>query len=150
MKIEQIREILAPCGLNCQKCVAFKGGFIAEASSYLKDLLGNFKGYAERYSRSFPEYENYPSFSALLDYLSTPACDGCRNGHCLYHGCGVATCPRIDSKEIDYCYQCDEFPCEKPQFHPDLDRRWRERNSRMSEVGVEAYYHETKDEPRYV
>ncbi len=147
---EDIRNVLAPCGLNCEKCVAFKDGFIAKASVKLMKLLGNFQSYAERYSKSFPEYEDFPAFEQMLRYLADPKCDGCRNGHCLFTTCGVATCENVESKSVDYCFQCSEFPCERPQFHADLDRRWRERNARMAEVGIESYYEESKDLPRYI
>ena len=52
-------------------------------------------------------------------------------------------------KGVDFCFQCDEFPCEKTHFDADLKRRWVQMNNRMKEVGVEAYYEETKDAPRY-
>jgi hypothetical protein len=52
-------------------------------------------------------------------------------------------------KGIDFCFQCDEFPCDKTNFDPDLKRRWIQMGSRMKEIGVEAYYAETKDAPRY-
>lgn len=149
MDYKKIREILAPCGLNCKKCVAYKEGDVASTSQALISLLGNFEGYAERYSRFYPEYENYPQFKQLLEYLSKPQCDGCRNGHCLYQGCEVGNCEKIESGTLDYCFECNEFPCEKPQFHPDLKRRWTERNRRMDEIGVIQYYNESKSTPRY-
>ncbi len=147
---EDIKTVLAPCGLNCQKCVAFKQGPIAESSAKLSELLGNFQSYAERYSRFYPEYKNYTAFKELLDYLSKPTCDGCREGHCLFATCGVATCSKIETEKVDYCFQCEDFPCDRPQFHEDLDRRWKERNRRMSEIGIRSYYEESKDSPRYV
>jgi len=52
-------------------------------------------------------------------------------------------------KGVDFCFQCDEFPCEKTNFDPDLKRRWFQMNTRMKEIGVEAYFEETKDLPRY-
>ena len=50
---------------------------------------------------------------------------------------------------MDFCFQCDEFPCEKANFDEHLRRRWIAMNERMKEAGVETYYEETKDEPRY-
>jgi hypothetical protein len=147
---KEIISILAPCGLNCEKCVAYKDGFIAKSARDLNNYLGNFESFAERYVRLFPEYQNYPAFAKMLDYLANPQCDGCRKGHCLYTGCGVGSCEKIESGELDFCFQCNEFPCERPQFHPDLDRRWKERNSRMKDIGVEGYFEESKDLPRYV
>ncbi|MFA4919928.1 MAG: hypothetical protein WC581_11855 [Thermodesulfovibrionales bacterium] len=40
--------------------------------------------------------------------------------------------------------------CEKTNFDPNLKERWIKINNRMKTVGVEAYYEETKDAPRYI
>ena len=130
--------------------MAYKNGKIQRTSTHLKELLGNFDQYAERYSKSFPVFENYPAFKQMLQFFTEANCEGCRGGHNKYPTCGVATCEKIESGQVDYCFECEDFPCDRPGFHPDLDRRWRERNNRMKEVGVEAYYEESKKEPRYV
>lgn len=46
MDYKDIREIIAPCGLDCKKCVAYADGFIKDASVRLQNLLGNFDSYA--------------------------------------------------------------------------------------------------------
>lgn len=38
---------------------------------------------------------------------------------------------------------------DKTNFGLHLFRRWIEMNNRMKEIGVDAYYEETKDPPRY-
>jgi hypothetical protein len=53
------------------------------------------------------------------------------------------------SKGVDFCFQCDEFPCEKSNFDEHLKRRWIQINKRMKEIGIESYYQETKENPRY-
>lgn len=150
MNLDKIIEILAPCGLNCKKCVAYAEGDIQRSSKELQQLLGSFDTYAERYSNVYPVYEDYPPFKRMLHYFTEPQCEGCRNGHCLYQNCGVATCENISSGKMKFCFECNEFPCEKSGFHPDLKRRWIERNTRMKEITAEAYYNESKDTPRYV
>ena len=40
--------------------------------------------------------------------------------------------------------------CDKTNFDPHLEERWRKMNIRMKEIGVEAYYEETKDLCRYL
>ena len=150
MKYEEILKILAPCGLNCEKCVAYHDGPVRHTSIQLQELLGNFDQYAERYSKFIPVFQNYPSFKQMLKFFTESNCKGCRGGHNQYPTCGVATCDKINQGQVDFCFECEEFPCNRPQFHPDLERRWRERNERMKEVGVEAYYEESKDKPRYV
>lgn len=148
MKYEEIKKILAPCGLNCGKCQAYAEGDIKKHSSELKRLLGSFDIYAERFSKFLPVFKNYPAFKELLYQFSQANCRGCRQGDCKYPNCGVASCYR--QKGIDFCFQCIEFPCNKTNFDPNLRERWLGMNRRMQEVGVEAYYGETKDLPRYV
>ena len=147
MNYDGIKQVIAPCGLNCGKCMAYAGGEIRATSIRLKELLGSFDRYAERFSSFMPVFENYPQFKELLDYLTAGDCEGCRRGKCRYPGCVVPAC--IREKEVDFCFQCGEFPCTRVTFDPDLRRRWMEMNTRMKEVGLESFYQETRDLPRY-
>lgn len=147
MNYNEIVNRLAPCGLDCAKCVGYANGEIREHSGKLLDLLGNFDGYAERFSSFQPVFENYPSFKEMLLHFSRAGCAGCRNGACGYPNCGVAPC--IQRKGVDFCFQCEEFPCSRTNFDPDLKERWLQMNNRMRESGVESYFEETRDMPRY-
>ncbi len=148
MNYQDIKQILAPCGLNCKKCQAYAAGDIKQHAQELKKLLGSFDSYAERFSRFLPVFKNYPAFKELLQQFNEANCRGCRQGDCKYPNCGVAPCS--GQKGIDFCFQCTEFPCENTNFDPDLKQRWVRMNQRMKEIGVEAYFLETKDLPRYI
>lgn len=148
MKYADILNQLAPCGLSCRKCFAFSEGDIAYHSKKLQKLLGNFNIYAERFSAFLSQFKDYPQFKNLLSYFAEPDCSGCRTGTCKYPNCGVVECYR--EKSVDFCFQCDEFPCNKTNFDPHLEKRWIKMNERMKEIGVEAYYDETKDICRYL
>jgi hypothetical protein len=148
MKYDEIIKILAPCGLNCGKCQAYAEGDIKRHAGELKRLLGSFDGYAERFSKFLPVFENYQAFKEMLNQFSEANCKGCRKGDCKYPNCGVASCYK--QKGVDFCFQCRDFPCKKTNFDPNLHQRWVRMNQRMKEVGVEAYYGETKDVPRYI
>ncbi len=147
MEYGEILANLAPCGLSCSKCVAYADGEIRATSEKLLRLLGYFDRYAERFSDFLPVFRNYAQFRKMLTHFSQAGCQGCRNGTCGYPDCGVAPCSR--EKGVDFCSQCDEFPCAKTNFDPDLKDRWLKMNSRMRDIGVEAYYEETRDMPRY-
>lgn len=147
MEYKDILDILAPCGLNCRKCFAHSEGEIRMLTTKLQELLGSFDRYAERFSAFLPLFKNYPSFKELLAYFTQADCNGCRSGTCKYPNCGVTTC--YQQKGVDFCFQCDEFPCEKTNFDTDLRRRWIQMNNRMKEIAVESYFEETKDLPRY-
>ena len=113
----------------------------------MERLLGSFDNYAERFSIFLPVFANYSSFKLLLSYLAHGDCLGCRRGTCKYPNCGVIRCYKM--KGVDFCFQCNEFPCEKTNFDLDLKRRWIQMNERIKEIGVKAYFEETKDLPRY-
>ena len=147
MEYKEILNFLAPCGLSCRKCMANSEGDIKKSSAALKRQLGNFDKYAERFSSFIPVFKNYPVFKEMLDFFITADCRGCRQGDCKYPHCGVAAC--FKEKKMDFCFQCDEFPCEKTNFDPDLKKRWLKMNMRMKEVGVEKYFEETKNKCRY-
>jgi hypothetical protein len=124
MKYEEILEVLAPCCSNCRKCVFYSNGEILNHSMKLKELLGSFDNYAERFSKFLPVYKKYPQFKELLELFTQANCDGCRNQTCaVYPDCGV----------VD----------------PDLKRRWILMNNRAKEIGIEAYCKESMKFPRY-
>jgi hypothetical protein len=151
MRSAQILEALAPCGLNCEKCFAHVDGDIRKKSRMLKEALGNFDGYAQRFVTLLdaPVFEKYADFKVMLDYFASENCRGCRHEQCkLFAGCGVRQCHQ--EKGIDFCHQCDDFPCDRTGFDNHLHARWIKLNERIKSVGVEQYYEETKDKPRYV
>jgi len=148
MEYDEILKILAPCGLNCSKCMACADGDIKKHSRELKRLLGSFDSYAERFSNFIPVFKHYLSFKELLDYFAQADCKGCRQGDGKYPDCGIAQCYK--DKNVDFCFQCNEFPCDKSHFDPNLKERWIKINNRLKEIGVGAYVEETKDLPRYI
>ena len=144
---EAIKHKLGPCGINCEKCFANSHGDIKKKAIELKELLGNFDIYAKRFSRFLPEFKKYHSFKEMLQYFTEGDCNGCRNGTCKYPDCGIIKCYK--EKGVDFCFQCEEFPCEKTNFDPDLKRRWILMNNRAKEIGIDAYYKESMKYPRY-
>ena len=150
MEYSKILEYLGPCGINCQKCFAFKDGDIHKNSDALKTNLGNFDVYASRFVDLLNEqtFAKYPEFKEVLNLLSTTNCFGCRKQEChLFKSCYVRTCYK--EKSVDFCFQCDEFPCSKTGFDQHLEQRWKNINLKMKAIGVEKYYEEIKDKPRY-
>jgi len=149
MEYGEVLKFLAPCGLSCQKCFAYQDGDIRKAALTLKEKLGNFDIYARRFSSLVdPVFDNYPSFKELLSSLAAGGCQGCRAQACgLWPECFVASCYR--EKKVDFCFQCQEFPCKNVNFDNHLKHRWVQMNQSMKEMGVMNYYEQTKPEPRY-
>ncbi len=150
MDLEKMKESLAPCGLSCEKCFAHVDGKVREYSRKLKEALGNFEPYARRYETLLgePVFTKYPDFREMLDYFASENCRGCRNEQCkLFKDCGVRFCHQ--EKGVDFCYQCDAFPCTKTHFDENLQKAWVRINEIIREKGVEHYYEITLKRPRY-
>jgi hypothetical protein len=62
MKYEEILEVLAPCCSNCRKCIFYSNGEILNHSINLKELLGSFDNYAERFSMFLPVFKKFYLF----------------------------------------------------------------------------------------
>ena len=133
---EFIKGRIAPCGLHCGKCFAFADGDISYHSNELKRSLGNFDVYAQRFVAMLdePVFAKYPDFKEFLDHLSVATCQ-------------VRACS--EEKQVDFCFQCSQFPCENTGFDEHLYKRFVTINRRMQEIGVEKYYEEVRNIPRY-
>ena len=145
-----LKDKFGPCGLFCEKCFAFDKGPIRFHSEMLRNNLGEFDNYAKRFTVLLdnPDFAKYPDFKELLNTFASSNCQGCRKQKChLFKGCKVKDCYK--NKNVDYCYQCSEFPCEKTGFDDNLKQRWTKINYRIREIGLENYYSEVKDMPRY-
>jgi hypothetical protein len=81
--------LAAPCGLHCGMCPLYK----ALSDEKLRDTLS--------------QRMNLP--------LEKAKCEGCRSvdGHCPVIGEQCATYVCAKEKEVEFCYDCPEFPCSK-------------------------------------
>ncbi|MFH1156717.1 MAG: DUF3795 domain-containing protein [Pseudomonadota bacterium] len=151
MTYEQTKAALAPCGLSCEKCFAHADGDIRRYSLKLKEKLGHFDVYARRFETLLgnPAFKNYPAFKEMLDYFASENCKGCRSEACtLFADCGVRRCHQ--ENQVDYCFQCNEFPCSKTNFDEPLQKVWVRLNEKIKRTGIEDFYEKTRDLPRYV
>lgn len=150
MEYKEILNRLAPCGIRCDTCFAFSDGKINKLSRELSSELGNFHNYASRFANVLdePVFNVYPYFKLQLDFFTQCECKGCRNERCkLLKSCNVRICS--EEKKVDFCFQCDEFPCNDSGFDEDLELRWKKINQRMKDIGVEAFFKETQGDQRY-
>ncbi len=147
MDYETIKKSHGYCGLSCGKCLFFREGEIRQHAEKLQELLGNFDRFAERFSSFDETFTHYPQFKKFLAHLAAAGCGGCRSGACRYPDCGVQPC--ASERGLDFCFQCEAFPCEKSNFDDDLKERWIAMNRAMKEEGVAEYVQRTRDIPRY-
>lgn len=144
---EEIVERLAPCGIDCERCARYEGGRIREHAAALAEALTGFEKMATKVADRMPALREYHSFAEILKLLAGAECAGCRVGEVDLPFCAARTCFR--EQGVDFCFQCDDYPCERNAFPENLARRWREYNDRMCDVGVEQFYRESLERPRY-
>jgi hypothetical protein len=147
---QDLKDKFGPCGLLCEKCFAYDKGPIQFHAEKLKESLGGFNNYAKRFVSLLndPVFEKYPEFKELLDLFSSGKCKGCRKQEChLFENCKIKQCYK--EKKIDFCFQCNEFPCTDTGFDENLKLRWIKINTKIRQTGLENYYNEIKDKPRY-
>ena len=148
MEREELLRKMAPCGLACYTCAAAKDGAIQAHSRTLLRLLESFDAFAERFSAFDPSLKKYPDFKEVLLSFSEAGCEGCRGGNCMYPDCRVSPC--TNERGYDFCFECEDFPCEEVNFEAGLREKWLRANERMREIGVEAYFNEVKDRSHYL
>ena len=148
MNYADVLNYLAPCGLDCGRCADYDQGEIKELSRKLLKNLGNYSRLARIKSNKLPIFENYDYFESILTQFSKASCNGCRGNNviCPLENCSAKNCHK--AKGVDFCFQCDEYPCEK-QFSGRLRDRWIEIIDRLKVIGVIEYYKEQSYRPRY-
>ncbi len=143
-----VRELLAPCGLDCGKCLANPDSRIAALARELREELGGFATYAEVFADMNPVFAHYADFATLLDHLADGGtCPSCRSGKCLFQGCFVSRCTA--EKGVDYCAECAAFPCAEANLPPHLDALWRMSTEAIRKHGAEAFFASIANRPRY-
>lgn len=149
MDLQRILRNVAPCGLHCGKCLSNPDSPIASLARELRFELGKFAKIAPRFAGYDPVFEDYPAFERILDRLAHQGtCQGCRfGGACLFGGCKVPAC--IKERGVDFCFQCDDFPCDRHGLPPMLEGIWNERNAMMLEGGLEEFFNWVDNLPRY-
>ena len=73
-------------------------------------------------------------------------CGGCGNGN---QSCKIAKCS-LEHGKIEYCYECEQYPCEKHQHIDEYDifitsRRKKADLERAQSIGIEQYNREQRE-----
>lgn len=148
MERKEIEARLAPCGLDCSRCVRKADGAIAEGARALASCLEGFAARASKMANLAPALAGYPAFEEVLVFLASGDCAGCRSGSgCGLPGCAARTCAA--ERGLGFCGECADFPCARNAFPPELDAKWRAAGARIAEAGAEAWCREQASKPRY-
>ena len=138
---------LAPCGLDCSRCVSCSGGVIKKMSDDLSAALAGFEHKAPFFAKMAPALEGYPQFTEVLKHFSSAGCSGCRDGGGKFPPCAAKDCYK--EKGVDFCGECSEFPCSRNSFPEPMKTKWIENNTMIKEKSIEEFYRLQKTKPRY-
>ncbi|MCR4865324.1 MAG: DUF3795 domain-containing protein [Lachnospiraceae bacterium] len=75
-------------------------------------------------------------------------CSGCFNGSTCYQTCPLAPCS-VRHGNVDYCFQCSEYPCKRYDGIDSHDSLISHRNQKIDikkakDMGIEAYLEEQR------
>lgn len=103
---EKIDELVAPCGLYCDICTMYRA-YHDRNLSLLQETPKNFR--------------KQMGLQEEVDFKDI-ACEGCRSSVLFKYcsECSIRKC--VLEKGIDWCYQCESFPC---QMLSDFQSYWR-------------------------
>jgi hypothetical protein len=139
---------VAPCGLDCGRCLDNPESPIAFHARELRRELGGAARLAAFFAKGVdPAFAAYADFERLLDRLGRGQCRGCREGTCFFSACRVKDC--VKERGVDFCFQCGRFAECDPGLPPGLAERWHANNRRLAEVGLAAYAAWLATQPRY-
>jgi len=147
MDNQKYLKALAPCGINCERCVGFVDGEIKKACEIIQKGLDGFEKLAEKFSTFVPIFKNFKQFEEILNFFANADCTGCRNGKGKNATCNVMNC--FKEKSVDFCAACDEFPCDKTGLDDNLKQKWLENNKKIKEIGLIKFYKESIIKSRY-
>ena len=79
-------------------------------------------------------------------------CSGCFNGSTCYQSCPIAPCS-VRHGNVQYCYQCEEYPCRRYDGIDAYDSLISHRNQKRDlmkakQVGTEAYLDEQREKKK--
>ncbi len=156
MERQAILDAIAPCALCCYTCPAKKDGILAQTA---RTLYKYHEGYCAFLRSALPKRckRICKAESVFLDRLEQKAqasCNGCRDGergkYCI-RNCFVSACAAEHG--VDFCGECDEFPCDKGKELFARSERvledWLAGNERIRAVGAQRYYEEVISRSHY-
>ncbi len=118
-------ELTAPCGLDCFNCFLFEENITEEIISKMTEKLNLSK--------------------------EEIVCKGCRQqGGCSFLSTECATLKCVHEKEVEFCFECDSFPCEKLQPVADCADKYPHNFKlynlcRIKNIGLDKWFDEAAD-----
>ena len=98
------------CGLNCSKCVSYKGKYAKKAKEIIAAIeKSGMDHWHEKYDKD-PKFSWTDFKNGLQWFSNTTKCEGCETCGAVPN-CLIRTCCK--EKKVENCKACKEFPCDK-------------------------------------
>jgi len=116
VRIMEKNQRIAVCGLNCSECDIFRASDNPEI--------------AQRIVNWFKEERH---IDVKIEDIH---CLGCREDRTKHWSpdCWILRCC-VDEKGLEFCYQCEDFPCEKLSEWAKENKKYEEALNRLKEMG---------------
>lgn len=116
VRIMEKNQMIAVCGLNCSECDIFRASDNPEI--------------AQRIVNWFKEERH---IDVKIEDIH---CLGCREDRTKHWSpdCWILRCC-VDEKGLEFCYQCEDFPCEKLSEWAKESKKYEEALNRLKEMG---------------
>jgi len=121
-------QLIGVCGLDCGDCDLRKAPTDAEA--------------AERVVAWFREEGWLQTGEGMSEVIERSMyCKGCRGDRSVHWSpdCWILQCC-VDEKGLEFCYECDVFPCERLEKRAGESPRYAEALNRLRQMGGFATY----------
>jgi len=131
-RFEKEIEFIAYCGHYCRLCDYFTDKIreVAKQALEMVEQHTEFKTFAE-ITKAF----SYEELVKGLKWMATqlgPCIGTCRGGG-GWEECPIRKC--CIEREVDFCYECGDFPCDTIKKYPKAGARLRE----LKELGAEKW-----------
>lgn len=134
---EAKRNEVGYCGCYCRTCHWYSDALRKPAAQLLDLVKANFEVAGWINAKGGNSKETLKG----LEILSKSACAFNCKGGSGWTGCPVREC--CSTKEVDFCFECTEFPCdtwdEKGKHSNVFNEAKKERLQKMKEIGVEEW-----------
>ena len=123
---EAKNRMIAVCGLDCGKCDLFRVPTDSEA--------------AERVTAWFKNMGWLQEDEDVSDVVrKSPYCKGCRGDRSVHWSadCWILKCC-FDDKGLEFCYECDTFPCEQLSNWGNENARYAQALGRLKHMREES------------
>lgn len=115
------QQMTSPCGLDCFNCI----GYLANEDPSYIPVIAN-------------------ALNITVEQAEKAVCKGCRNqnGKIPFAPMKCNVYPCIESKDISFCYECSDFPCD--HLHPYADQASTARVARSARAQVRRFFYSVK------